>query len=103
MGVVEPMGLQKGSVYTFIAQLIMIYLLVLLFLLVMLVIIGNTPVLILFTAPGIFLQVVLIIYFWLFLFSLPDKSPIFKKSKKISCSYRKSVATFHKSFTSFPF
>lgn len=76
------MGLQKGSVYTFIAQLILIYLLVLLFLLVMLVIIGNAPVLILFTAPGIFLQVVLIIYFWLFLFSLP-KSPIFKKSKKI--------------------
>lgn len=77
------MGLQKGSVYTFIAQLILIYLLVILFLLVMLVIIGDTPVLILFTAPGIFLQVVLIIYFWLFLFSLPDKSPIFKKSKKI--------------------
>jgi len=76
----EPMGLKKGSVYTFIAQLILIYLLVLLFLLVMLVIIGNAPVLILFTAPGIFLQVVLIIYFWLFLFSLPDKSPTFKKS-----------------------
>jgi len=83
MEVVEPMGLKKGSVYTFILQLIVIYLLVLLFLLVMLVIIGNAPVLILFTAPGIFLQVVLILYFWLFLFSIPSKSPIFKKSKKI--------------------
>jgi len=56
MGVVEPMGLKKGSVYTFIVQLILIYLIVLLFLLVMLVIIGNAPVLILFTAPGIFLS-----------------------------------------------
>jgi len=80
MEVVEPMGLKKGSVYTFIVQLILIYLIVLLFLLVMLVIIGNAPVLILFTVPGIFLQVVLIIYFWLFLFSLPSKSPTFKKS-----------------------
>jgi hypothetical protein len=76
------MGLQKGSVYTFILQLIVIYLLVLLFLLVMLVIIGNAPVLILFTAPGIFLQVVLILYFWLFLFSIPRKPQISKKSKK---------------------
>jgi len=76
------MGLKKGSVYTFIAQLIMTYLMVLLFLLVMLVIIGNAPVLILFTAPGIFLQVVLIIYFWLTLFSVPDKSPMFKKPNR---------------------
>ncbi len=76
------MGPKKGSVYTFIAQLIMTYLMVLLFLLVMLVIIGNAPVLILFTAPGIFLQVVLIIYFWLILFSVPDKSPMFKKPNR---------------------
>lgn len=76
------MGTKKGSVYTFIAQLIMTYLMVLLFLLVMLVIIGNAPVLILFTAPGIFLQVVLIIYFWLILFSVPDKSPMFKKPNR---------------------
>ncbi|TET24608.1 MAG: hypothetical protein E3J73_07900 [Candidatus Bathyarchaeum sp.] len=76
------MGLKKGSVYTFIAQLIMTYLMVLLFLLVMLVVIGNAPVLILFTAPGIFLQIVLIIYFWLLLFSVPDKSPMFKKPNR---------------------
>ena len=76
------MGLKKGSVYTFIAQLIMSYLMVLLFLLVMLVVIGKAPVLILFTAPGIFLQVVLIIYFWLLLFSVPDKSPMFKKPNR---------------------
>jgi len=76
------MGAKKGSVYTFIAQLIMTYLMVLLFLLVMLVIIGNVSVLILFTAPGIFLQVVLIIYFWLILFSVPDKSPMFKKPNR---------------------
>jgi len=73
------MGLKKGSVYTFIAQLILIYLIVILFLLVMFVIIGNAPVLILFTGPGIFLQVVLIIFFWLFLFSIPSKPPPFKK------------------------
>lgn len=76
------MGLKKGSVYTFIAQLIITYLMVLLFLLVMLVVIGNAPVLILFTAPGIFLQIVLIIYFWLLLFSVPDKSPMFKKPNR---------------------
>ena len=76
------MGLKKGSVYTFIAQLIMSYLMVLLFLLVMLVVIGKAPVLILFTAPGIFLQVVLIIYLWLLLFSVPDKSPMFKKPNR---------------------
>ena len=81
-GVIEQMGLKKGSVYTFIAQLIMSYLMVLLFLLVMLVVIGKAPVLILFTAPGIFLQVVLIIYFWLLLFSVPDKSPMFKKPNR---------------------
>jgi hypothetical protein len=80
MEVVEPMGLQKGSVYTVIVQFILIYLLVILFLLVMFVIVGNVPVLILFTAPGIFLQVVLIIFFWLFLFSIPSKPQTFKKS-----------------------
>jgi len=32
----------------------------------------RTHLLILFTAPGIFFQVVLIIYFWLFLFSIPE-------------------------------
>ena len=69
MEVIEPMGDKKGSVYLFILQLIVVYLLVILFLVVMLVIIGNAPVLILFTAPGIFLQVVLISYFWLLLFS----------------------------------
>ena len=69
MEVIEPMGDKKGSVYLFILQLIVVYPLVILFLVVMLVIIGNAPVLILFTAPGIFLQVVLISYFWLLLFS----------------------------------
>ncbi len=79
MGVVELMGFKSGAVYTFIAQLILSYLMVLLFLLVTLVIIGTVPVLILFTAPGIFLQLVLIIYFWLLLFSIPDKPQVFKK------------------------
>ncbi len=77
------MGVKKTTLYIFVLQLILTCFLVLLFLFIMLVIIGNAPVLILFTAPGIFLQIILITYFWLLLFSAPDPSPMLKKSNRI--------------------
>jgi hypothetical protein len=80
--VIEAVGVKISSVFTFIAQLILSYLLVLLFLIVTLIIIGHTPVMILFTSPGIFLQAVLMIYFWVILFALPDKPQIFKKKNR---------------------
>ena len=68
-----------GSVYTFIAQLILSYLMVLLFLIVTFVIIGKVPATILLTSSGIFLQAVLVLYFWVLLFALPHKP---QKAKK---------------------
>jgi hypothetical protein len=79
--VIEPMGVKIGSVYTFIAQVILSYLVVLLFLIVTLVILGNAPVLILVTPPGMFLQLVLMFYCWLLLFAIPNKPQILRKQK----------------------
>ena len=79
---IEAIGVKIGSVFTFITQLILSYLMVILFLIVTLIIIGKAPVLILFTPPGIFLQVVLTIYFWVILFALPAKPQIFKKQNR---------------------
>ena len=65
----------RSSLYMLALQLVAIGLFVLLFLLVMLVLVGNVPVSILFSTPGIFLQLVLVFLFWLLLFSVPEKSP----------------------------
>ncbi len=78
-GVISPMGVKIGSVYTFIAQIILSYLVVLLFLIVTLVIVGKAPVLILITPPGMFLQLVLMFYCWLLLFAIPNKPQILRK------------------------
>lgn len=79
---IEAVGVTISSVFTFIAQLILSYLIVLLFLIVTLIIIGKAPILILVTPPGIFLQVILVIYFWVIMFALPSKPKIFKKQNK---------------------
>jgi hypothetical protein len=81
-GVIEPMGVKIGSVYTFIAQVILSYLVVLLFLIVTLIIVGKAPVLILITPPGMFLQLVLMFYCWLLLFAIPNKPQILGKNKR---------------------
>ena len=75
------MGDKKSAIYTFVLQLIMISLLVFLFLVVMLVLVGNTPVMILFTAPGILLQIILIFYFAIIVFATSGKSSKTKKPK----------------------
>ena len=79
---IEAVGVKVGSVFTFIAQVILSYLIALLFLIVTLIIVGRAPVLILVTPPGIFLQGILVAYFWVLLFALPDKPKIFKKQSK---------------------
>lgn len=81
-GVIEPMGVKIDSVYTFIAQVILSYLIVLLFLIVTLVIVGKAPALILVTPSGMFLQVVQIFYCWLLLFSIPNKPQTLEKQNK---------------------
>lgn len=82
MVVVTQNGIKKNWVYMLILQLILSFFIVLLFLLVMLIIIGNVPVMVLFTAPGLFLQLILMIYFWLLLFAIPNKPPVFKKTDR---------------------
>ncbi|MCW4034117.1 MAG: hypothetical protein NWF03_01995 [Candidatus Bathyarchaeota archaeon] len=57
------------SLYMFVLQLVVSYLLVILFLLVMFVIVGDAPVQILFTPYGILLQAIIVGYFWIVLFA----------------------------------
>ncbi len=76
------MGDKTSAVYTLILQIIAIGLLVFLFLVVMLVIIGNAPIMILFTPSGFLLEAILVIYFWLIIFPLASKPKKSKKSHK---------------------
>ena len=62
------------SLYMFVLQLIVSYLFVVLFLLVMFVIVGDAPAQILFTPHGVFLQAIIVGYFWLLLFAHGSKS-----------------------------
>ena len=73
------MGDKASAVYTFILQLMGIGLLVFLFLVIILVLVGNTPIMILFTPSGILLEIIFVIYFWVIIFPLSDKP---KKNKK---------------------
>lgn len=79
---IAPMGVKLGSVYTFIAQVILSYLIVFLFLIVTFVIVGKAPVLVLITPPGIFLQLILMFYCWLLLFAIPNKPQTLGKKKR---------------------
>ena len=76
------MGDKTNAVYTFILQVIAIGLLVFLFLVVMLVLVGNSPIMILFTPSGILLEIIFVIYFWLIIFPLSSKPKKNKKSDK---------------------
>ncbi|MDG6222165.1 MAG: hypothetical protein QCH99_02760 [Candidatus Bathyarchaeota archaeon] len=76
------MGGKTSAIYTFVLQLIAIFLLVFLFLVVMLVIVGNSPIMILFTPSGILLEIIFVIYFWLIIFPLSGKPKKPKKSDK---------------------
>ena len=73
------MGDKTSAVYTFVLQILAIWLLVFLFLVVMLVIVGNSPIMILFTPSGILLEIIFVFYFWLIVFPFSSKS---KKKKK---------------------
>jgi hypothetical protein len=79
---VITLGDKTSAVYTFILQLVAIGLLAFLFLVVMLVLVGNAPIMILFTPSGILLEIILIIYFWLIAFPGAGKSKKNKKSDK---------------------
>lgn len=84
MGTVQ-MGDKTSAVYTFILQLVVVTLVVFLFLIVMLVLVGNVPILILFTPSGILLETIFIFYFWLIIFPLsgkPKKKNDDKKEEK---------------------
>ena len=76
------MGSKASAIYTFILQLLGVGLLVFLFLLVMLVLVGKSPIMILFTPSGLLLEIIFIIYFWLILFPLSGKPKKKKKSDK---------------------
>ncbi|MFZ7138396.1 MAG: hypothetical protein ACOWW1_08270 [archaeon] len=76
------MGDKTSAVYTFILQLVAIGLLAFLFLVVMLVLVGNSPIMILFTPSGILLEIILVIYFWLIAFPGAGKPKKNKKSDK---------------------
>ena len=76
------MGAKASAVYTFVLQLVGISLLVFLFLVVMLVLVGNMPFMILFTPSGILLEIILLVYFWLIVFPLADKTKKRTKGNK---------------------
>ena len=78
------MGDKTSAIYTFVLQILAIWLLVFLFLVVMLVIVGKSPIMILFTAPGILLEVIFVFYFWLIVFPFSSKVKKKKKPKKMS-------------------
>jgi len=74
------MGEKTSVIFTFVLQLIGIFLLVFLFLVVMLVLVGNSPIMILFTPAGILLEIIFVFYFWLIIF--PFSGKVKKKSDK---------------------
>jgi hypothetical protein len=76
------LGDKTSAAYTFVLQVVAIGLLVFLFLVVMLVLVGNSPIMILFTPSGIFLEIILVIYFWVIVFPSSGKPKKNKKSGK---------------------
>ena len=76
------MGEKTSVIFTFVLQLIGIFLLVFLFLVVMLVLVGNSPIMILFTPAGILLEIIFVFYFWLIIFPFSGKVKKTKKSDK---------------------